>query len=114
MKMTGAQILVETLIEQGVDTVFGFPGGMVVDIYDKLYDKQDKIKHILTAHEEGAVHSADGYARATGKTGVVIATSGPGATNLVTGIATAVSARAHRDRRRDRSLCDGRPRRSRR
>ena len=89
MKMTGAQILVETLIEQGVDTVFGFPGGMVVDIYDKLYDKQDKIKHILTAHEEGAVHSADGYARATGKTGVVIATSGPGATNLVTGIATA-------------------------
>ena len=76
MKMTGAQILVETLIEQGVDTVFGFPGGMVVDIYDKLYDKQDKIRHILTAHEEGAVHSADGYARATGKTGVVIATSG--------------------------------------
>ncbi len=89
MKMTGAQILVEALIEQGVDTVFGFPGGMVVDIYDKLYDKQDKINHILTAHEEGAVHSADGYARATGKTGVVIATSGPGATNLVTGIATA-------------------------
>ncbi len=89
MKMTGAQILVETLIEQGVDTVFGFPGGMVVDIYDKLYDKQDKINHILTAHEEGAVHGADGYARATGKTGVVIATSGPGATNLVTGIATA-------------------------
>lgn len=89
MKMTGAQILVETLIEQGVDTVFGFPGGMVVDIYDKLYDKQDKIRHILTAHEEGAVHSADGYARATGRTGVVIATSGPGATNLVTGIATA-------------------------
>ncbi len=89
MKMNGAQILVETLIEQGVDTVFGFPGGMVVDIYDKLYDKQDKIKHILTAHEEGAVHSADGYARATGRTGVVIATSGPGATNLVTGIATA-------------------------
>ena len=89
MKMTGAQILVETLIEQGVDTVFGFPGGTVVDIYDKLYDKQDKIKHILTAHEEGAAHCADGYARATGKTGVVIATSGPGATNLVTGIATA-------------------------
>ncbi len=89
MKMTGAQILVETLIEQGVDTVFGFPGGMVVDIYDKLYDKQDKIRHILTAHEEGAVHAADGYARATGRTGVVIATSGPGATNLVTGIATA-------------------------
>ena len=89
MKMTGAQILVETLIEQGVDTVFGFPGGMVVDIYDKLYDKQDRIRHILTAHEEGAVHGADGYARATGKTGVVIATSGPGATNLVTGIATA-------------------------
>ena len=89
MKMTGAQILVETLLEQGVDTVFGFPGGMVVDIYDKLYDKQDKIRHILTAHEEGAVHCADGYARATGRTGVVIATSGPGATNLVTGIATA-------------------------
>ena len=89
MKMTGAQILVETLIEQGVDTVFGFPGGMVVDIYDSLFDRQDKIKHILTAHEEGAVHAADGYARSTGRTGVVIATSGPGATNLVTGIATA-------------------------
>ena len=89
MKMTGAQILVETLIEQGVDTVFGFPGGMVVDIYDSLFDRQDKIKHILTAHEEGAVHAADGYARSTGRTGVVIATSGPGATNIITGIATA-------------------------
>ena len=70
MKMTGAQILVETLIEQGVDTVFGFPGGMVVDIYDKLFDCKDKINHVLAAHEQGAAHAADGYARATGRTGV--------------------------------------------
>lgn len=89
MKLTGAQILIETLCEQGVDTVFGYPGGMVLNIYDELYFACDKITHYITCHEQGAVHAADGYARATGKTGVVIATSGPGATNLVTGIATA-------------------------
>lgn len=89
MKITGAQIVIETLLEQGVDTVFGFPGATVIDIYDKLYDCRDRIRHVLAAHEQGAAHAADGYARATGKPGVVIATSGPGATNLVTGIATA-------------------------
>ncbi|MGI6577944.1 MAG: biosynthetic-type acetolactate synthase large subunit [Eubacteriales bacterium] len=89
MLLTGAEILIETLIEQGVDTIFGYPGGAVLNIYDVLYDKSKQINHILTAHEQGAAHAADGYARATGKTGVVIATSGPGATNLVTGIATA-------------------------
>ncbi len=89
MKLTGAQIVVECLLEQGVDTVFGYPGGAVLNIYDALYEYQEKIRHILTAHEQGAAHAADGYARASGKTGVVIATSGPGATNLVTGIATA-------------------------
>ena len=89
MKLKGAQIIVETLIEQGASTVFGYPGGQVIDIYDALYLAQDRIHHIITAHEQGAVHAADGYARATGKVGVVIATSGPGATNLVTGIATA-------------------------
>ena len=89
MKLTGAQILINCLLEQGVDTVFGFPGGSVLNIYDALYEKSDKIRHILTCHEQGAAHAADGYARSTGKTGVVIATSGPGATNLVTGIATA-------------------------
>lgn len=89
MKLNGSDILTEVLIEQGVDTVFGYPGGSVLNIYDALYKYSDKIKHILTAHEQGASHAADGYARATGKTGVVIATSGPGATNLVTGIATA-------------------------
>ena len=88
--MTGARILVETLIEQGVRDVFGYPGGRVVDIYDELSKSSDKIRHILTSHEQGAAHAADGYARATGKTGVVLATSGPGATNLVTGIATAM------------------------
>lgn len=87
--MTGADIICECLIEQGVDTVFGYPGGAVLNIYDSLYKYSDKIKHVLTAHEQGASHAADGYARASGKTGVVIATSGPGATNLVTGIATA-------------------------
>ena len=87
--MKGAQIIVETLIEQGASTVFGYPGGQVIDIYDALYLAQDRIHHIITAHEQGAAHAADGYARATGKVGVVIATSGPGATNLVTGIATA-------------------------
>lgn len=89
MKLKGAQILIETLIEQGVDTIFGYPGGAVLNIYEALYEKQDKIRHILTSHEQGAAHSADGYSRSTGKTGVCLATSGPGATNLVTGIATA-------------------------
>ena len=89
MTLKGAQIIVETLIEQGASTVFGYPGGQVIDIYDALYLAQDRIHHIITAHEQGAAHAADGYARATGKVGVVIATSGPGATNLVTGIATA-------------------------
>lgn len=87
--LTGADIICECLIEQGVDTVFGYPGGAVLNIYDSLYNYSDKIHHVLTAHEQGASHAADGYARSTGKTGVVIATSGPGATNLVTGIATA-------------------------
>ena len=90
MKLNGAQILVETLIEQGVKDVFGYPGGQVINIYDALYEYKDKINHVLTAHEQGASHAADGYSRATGKVGVCIATSGPGATNLVTGIATAM------------------------
>ncbi len=89
MQLTGAQILIECLVEQGVDTVFGYPGGSVLNIYDELYQNSDRINHILTAHEQGASHAADGYARASGKVGVCIATSGPGATNLVTGIATA-------------------------
>ncbi len=89
MLLKGSDIIVECLLEQGVDNVFGYPGGAVLDIYDSLYKYSDKIHHTLTAHEQGASHAADGYARATGKTGVVIATSGPGATNLVTGIATA-------------------------
>ena len=90
MKLTGAQILIQTLIEQGVTDVFGYPGGQVINIYDALYEYKDKINHVLTAHEQGASHAADGYSRATGKVGVCIATSGPGATNLVTGIATAM------------------------
>ncbi|MDD2216572.1 MAG: thiamine pyrophosphate-binding protein, partial [Eubacteriales bacterium] len=89
MKLNGSQIIMEVLLEQGVDTIFGYPGGAVLNIYDALYDYQDRIHHVLTAHEQGASHAADGYARVTGKTGVVLATSGPGATNLVTGIATA-------------------------
>lgn len=89
MKLTGARILIETLIEQGTDVVFGYPGGSVLNIYDELYLNSDRIKHIITAHEQGASHAADGYARASGKVGVVLATSGPGATNLVTGIANA-------------------------
>ncbi|MGL5676242.1 MAG: biosynthetic-type acetolactate synthase large subunit [Cellulosilyticaceae bacterium] len=89
MKLTGSQILMECFKEQGVDTLFGYPGGAVLNIYDALYKESDTIKHILTSHEQGAAHAADGYARATGKVGVCIATSGPGATNLVTGIATA-------------------------
>ena len=89
MQKSGADITIEVLLEQGVDTVFGYPGGQALHIYDSLYRYSDRIRHILTAHEQGACHAADGYARATGKTGVVFATSGPGATNLVTGIATA-------------------------
>lgn len=90
MKLTGSQIVVECLVEQAVTDVFGYPGGQVLNIYDALYKSSDRINHILTAHEQGAAHAADGYARATGKVGVVIATSGPGATNLVTGIANAM------------------------
>ena len=89
MKYTGARIVIECLVEQGVDTIFGYPGGAILNIYDELYKNSDRIRHILTAHEQGASHAADGYARSTGKVGVVMATSGPGATNLVTGIATA-------------------------
>ena len=89
MLLSGADILVKTLIEQGCDTVFGYPGGQILNVYDSLYTHQSEINHILTAHEQGAAHAADGYARTTGKVGVVISTSGPGATNLVTGIATA-------------------------
>lgn len=90
MKLKGSQIVVKTLIEQGVTDVFGYPGGQVINIYDALYEYKEEINHILTAHEQGAAHAADGYSRATGKVGVCIATSGPGATNLVTGIATAM------------------------
>lgn len=89
MIITGAEILIKTLLDEGVDTIFGYPGGAVLNIYDELYKYREKITHVLTAHEQGASHAADGYARATGKVGVCLATSGPGATNLVTGIATA-------------------------
>lgn len=89
MLLNGSDVIIECLLEQGVDTIFGYPGGAVLNIYDALYKYSDKIRHIITAHEQGACHAADGYARTTGKTGVVLATSGPGATNLVTGIATA-------------------------
>ncbi len=89
MQLTGAEIVIECLKEQGVDTVFGYPGGTILNVYDALYKHADEINHILTSHEQGAAHAADGYARATGKVGVCMATSGPGSTNLVTGIATA-------------------------
>jgi acetolactate synthase-1/2/3 large subunit len=89
MQLRGARILMEVLCEHGVDTVFGYPGGAVLDIYDELYLASGRIHHVITCHEQHAAHAADGYARATGKVGVVIATSGPGATNLVTGIANA-------------------------
>ena len=89
MQLTGAEIIIECLKEQGVDTVFGYPGGAILNVYDELYKHSDEIRHILTSHEQGASHAADGYARSTGKVGVCLATSGPGATNLVTGIATA-------------------------
>ena len=88
MVLNGSQIIIECLKEQGVDTVFGYPGGAILNVYDAIYQQSD-IKHILTSHEQGASHAADGYARSTGKVGVCFATSGPGATNLVTGIATA-------------------------
>ena len=88
MTLTGSQIIIECLKEQGVDTVFGYPGGAILNVYDAIYQQND-IKHVLTSHEQGASHAADGYARSTGKVGVCFATSGPGATNLVTGIATA-------------------------
>ena len=89
MQLTGSQIIAEVLLEQGTDTIFGYPGGTVLNIYDELYKYQDRISHVTTAHEQGATHAADGYARSTGKTGVVLVTSGPGATNAVTGIMTA-------------------------
>ena len=89
MQLTGSEIVIECLKEQGVDTVFGYPGGTILNIYDALYKHSSEIRHVLTSHEQGAAHAADGYARATGKVGVCMATSGPGATNLVTGIATA-------------------------
>ena len=89
MQLTGAQIVIECLKEQGVDTVFGYPGGAILNVYDELYKHSHEITHVLTSHEQGASHAADGYARATGRVGVCFATSGPGATNLVTGIATA-------------------------
>ncbi len=89
MKLSGADIIVRTIIEQGCDVVFGYPGGQIINVYDSLYKYRDELTHVLTAHEQGASHAADGYARASGKVGVVIATSGPGATNLITGIATA-------------------------
>ena len=89
MLLNGSQIVIECLKEQGVDTVFGYPGGTILNIYDELYNHRDEINHILVSHEQGAAHAADGYARSTGKVGVCFATSGPGATNLVTGIATA-------------------------
>ena len=89
MQLNGSEIVVECLKEQGVDTVFGYPGGSILNIYDALYKHSSEIRHILTSHEQGAAHAADGYARATGRIGVCMATSGPGATNLVTGIATA-------------------------
>ncbi len=89
MKLRATQAILECLLEQGVDTVFGYPGGTILNVYDELYHYRDRITHILTAHEQGASHAADGYARSTGKVGVCLATSGPGATNLTTGIATA-------------------------
>ena len=89
MLLSGSQIVMEELLAHGVDTAFGYPGGAALNLYDALYEYRDRIRHIMSAHEQGACHAADGYARSGGKTGVVFATSGPGATNLVTGIATA-------------------------
>jgi len=87
--MTGSKIIIESLIKEGVEVIFGYPGGAVLNIYDELFNYRDKIKHVLVRHEQGAAHAADGYARASGKAGVVLVTSGPGATNTITGIATA-------------------------
>ena len=98
MVRTGAEIIIECLKEQGVDVVFGYPGGSILNVYDALYKHSDEIFHVLTSHEQGAAHAADGYARATGKVGVCMATSGPGATNLVTGIATASQSISAADR----------------
>ena len=89
MQLNGSEVILECLKEQGVDTIFGYPGGTILNVYDAIYKYKDQFRHILTSHEQGAAHAADGYARATGKVGVCMATSGPGATNLVTGIATA-------------------------
>ena len=89
-KITGSQAIIQSLLEEGVDTIFGYPGGAIMPVYDALYDHHNSMKHILTRHEQGAVHAADGYARVTGKPGVCFATSGPGATNLITGIANAM------------------------
>ena len=89
MQLNGSEIILECLKEQGVDTIFGYPGGTILNVYDAIYKYGDQFRHVLTSHEQGAAHAADGYARATGKVGVCMATSGPGATNLVTGIATA-------------------------
>ena len=87
--ITGSEAVIKSLLEEGVDTIFGYPGGAIMPIYDSLYGYEDKLKHVLTRHEQGAVHAAQGYSRASGKTGVCFATSGPGATNLITGIADA-------------------------
>ena len=89
MKLSGSDIIIKTLIEQDCKTVFGYPGGQVINIYDSIYKYQDELNHVLTAHEQGAAHAADGYARASGRVGVCLATSGPGATNVTTGVATA-------------------------
>ena len=89
--ITGAEAMLKALIEEGVDTIFGYPGGAIIPVYDRLYDYKDKLKHILVRHEQGATHAAEGYSRVSGKTGVVFATSGPGATNLITGISDANS-----------------------
>ena len=96
MKIRATAAIMECLLEQEVDTVFGYPGGTILNVYDELYRYQDKIHHVLTAHEQGAAHAADGYARSTGKVGVCFATSGPGATNLTTGIHRPPGAGAHR------------------
>ena len=89
MRITGAEALIHCLLAEGVDLIYGYPGGAIMPVYDELYKFQDRLKHVLTRHEQGATHAAQGYARVTGKVGVAVATSGPGATNLVTGIATA-------------------------
>ena len=89
-RLTGAEILLESLIAEGVDTVFGYPGGQIITVYDKMYGYRDRLRHILVRHEQGAIHAAQGYARATGRPGVVIVTSGPGATNVITGVADAM------------------------